>query len=227
MKTSQQISEEVAPSTLQALCPAGVRLSRVSLEFTEAATEETEQAVERLLEEVGASQLYLVGDYLNYLYQTKGEKVARQRIEQSYTPESQRTAMWMCKRVSIERRLLSPSVGHSQAVASLDPTEQEIWLTKARDEKWSVKQTRAELRKRSAISNGSANQAPVDQSASRASEAFEVFAAWYQGNSPQFTSDQQEEWNQALLPLLTEAIAHLDDEDFERVCGARRELLAA
>ena len=221
MKSEQDLAAEVAPSSLQALCPAGVTISRVSLQFSEDATEETIQAVDKMLEEVGRCQLYLVGDYINYLYHSQGEAIARQRIERSYAPESIKVASWVCRHVSTERRLISPSFGHAIEVAKLDPTGQELWLTRARDEGLSTKQLRAELRKSKAIGTNTKNQGPVDQQAARASEAWEVFRAWYQAQSPDFSGEQKAEWDTALLPFVTDYVAHMSREDFERVGEAR------
>ena len=221
MLTEHDIAEQTAPSSLQALCPVGVRISRVSLQFTAEATEETMQAVDRLLEEVGESQLYLLGDYVNHLYQVQGEAVARQRIQSSYAPESVRVAAWVCKQVATERRLIAPSYSHAQEVAKLTPVEQEAWLTKARDEAWSKKQLRAELRQRAAVGKGAPDQGPVDQGAARASEAFEVFRAWYQTNAAEFTPGQKAAWDTALLPLVTDYVAQQSDEDFEALYEAR------
>lgn len=221
MITEQIHAVQVAPSSLQSLCPAGVTISRVSLQFTTDANEETMQAVDRLLEEVGESHQYLLGDYVNHLYQVQGEAVARERILRSYSPETVKVAAWVCKQVATERRLIAPSFAHAQTVASLEPTEQEIWLTKARDEGWNRKELRAELRQRAAIGKRAPNQAPVDQQAARASEAWEVFRAWYQAHSPDFSPEQKAEWDTALLPFVTDFVAHQGHEDFERLYGAR------
>lgn len=225
MKSESDIASDLAPSSLQALCPAGVIITRVSLEFTAAATEEAERFVDGLLDEVGGSHLYQIGDYLNYLHKTKGEEVTRKRIERSYAPETVRGAMWMTKRVTTERRLLSPGYTHSLAVASLKPTEQEHWLTQARENAWTVKQLRTQLRQRQAIGKGAPSQAPADPAAATASEAFEVFRAWYQAHAPAFTSEQKAEWDEALCPLVTDHVAHLEPADFERLCGARQAFL--
>ena len=227
MKSEEQHASDLAPSSLQALCPAGVIITRVSLTFTEAATEQTEQQVDSLLDELGASELYLVGDYLNYLHRTKGEDTARARIERSYAPETLRGAMWVCKKVATERRLISPSFGHSTAVAGLDAVEQEIWLTQAREEKWRVKDLRAALRRRVAVSKGAPNQAPVDAVASTASEAWEVFKAYWKAHAPDLEGEQKAEWDGELFPFVTDYVAHLNENDFRRLCQAREAFVEA
>ena len=227
MKSEQTIASELAPSSLQALCPAGVIITRVSLAFTDAATEETERRVDELLAEVGASGLYLVGDYVNYLHRTKGEEVARAYIDRSYAPETVRVATWVCRKVATERRLISPSFNHSSVVAGLDATQQELWLTKAREQKWKVKELRAELRQRATVTKGAPNQAPPDRPASAAWEAFEVFTAWWMANAPDFEEEQKAEADESLLPLVTAYVARLSENEFRHICQAREAFVEA
>lgn len=226
MKTEQQNAADTAPSTLQTLCPKGVSISQVSLQFDNTADEASMQSVDRLMEEIGKSHHYLLGDYLLHLNQVQGEGTARERIARCESPEVAKQAMWVCKFVAVERRLIAPSYSHAREVARLEPVDQEHWLSRARAEGLNARQLRAELRQSKAITTKTtANQAPIDQAASRASQGFEVFRAWYQANSPDFTADQQTEWHAALLPLVTDVVAHLGIEEFERVCAARQTFL--
>lgn len=65
---------------------------------------------------------------------------------ETLTEGSVRTYRSVAKSVPAERRVAGVGFGHVQQVASLDPEEQTAWLVKARDEGWTVDETRRAIR---------------------------------------------------------------------------------
>ena len=144
------------------------------------------------------------GDYLNHLASARGVEYAEAKCASSYDADTLKKSAWVCRHVDPSRRHEGLSFGHHQEVAALSPTDQEIWLDKAEEEGWSVRELRAEIRKSKAQVTNGPEQGPEDQRAARASEGFEVFSAWYQTAAPTFTRAQREEWDQSLEPLVEE-----------------------
>ena len=212
MKTEHDLVQESAPSSLLPLFPVGVHVSRVSLVLTAEATEESIAATERLLAEVGHSHQYLIGDYANYLRTTQGKKVARAWMQRTGAASTANAAAWVCSRVTPARRLMAPSFGHAEAVAAMDPTDQEVWLTKAFDEELSCQALRAEVRRSKAVAKDAPPQAPIDQTAARLSEAWEVFAALYEASAPDFTPEQREAWDARLFPFVSDHLSRLTQD---------------
>ena len=184
-----------------------IALSRTSLAIKEGAKEEDYSQLEAWLDTVGGSLQWWWGDYLNHLATVRGVDYAEAKAASSYSPGVLRNASWVCRHVAVSRRHDALTFGHHQEVASLSPTDQEIWLDRAEDEKWSVKQLRAEIRKSKAQVTNGPDQAPEDQRAARASASFEEFNLWYLLEAPKFTDAQRREWDQALEPLVEEYLS--------------------
>lgn len=182
-----------------------VLISRTSLEVQPDATEQDYAQLETILDTVGGSILWWQGDYLNHLASARGVEYAEAKAATSYAAHTLKNASWVCRHVARSRRRDRLSFGHHAEVAALSPTDQEIWLCKAEDEGWSVKELRAEIRQSKAQVTNGKDQAPVDRRASRASEGFEVFAAWFESEVERMTPDQLAGW----------------DEGFKRLADAR------
>ncbi len=181
-----------------------IAIGRTSLDVLADATEQDYATLEQMLDTVGGAVLFWWGDYLNHLASARGVDYAEAKAASSYDANTLKTAAWVCRHVARSRRRDRLSFSHHREVAALSPTDQEIWLCKAEDEGWSVKELRAEIRLSKAQVTNGANQAPVDQRASRASEGFEVFAAWFESEVERMTPDQLAGWDEA-FKRLTEA----------------------
>lgn len=206
---------EIVPLKTLGIALPNIALSRVSLAIKEGANEEDMARLDQWLDAVGGSAQFWWGDYLDHLASNRGEEYARAKSASSYAPAALWQAAWVCRRVAASRRREALSFAHHQEVAPLSPTDQEIWLCKAEDEGWSSKQLRAEIRQSKAQVTNGPDQAPEDQRASRASEAFEVFTAWYQSEVKSFTSDQQAGWDDALRPLVASYLSRASDADID------------
>lgn len=192
-----------------------IALSRTSLAIKDGANEEDLARLEQWLDAVGGSSLFWWGDYLNHLADTRGEEYARAKAASGYAPASLWQAAWVCRRVAASRRLEALTFSHHSEVAALSPTDQEVWLCRADEEGWSSKQLRAEIRQSKAQVTNGADQAPIDQRASRASQGFEVFITWYESEVESFTPDQQAGWDDALRPLVASVLSRLSEAEIE------------
>ena len=201
-----------------------IALSRTSLAIKEGANEEDLALLEQWLEAVGGSSLFWWGDYLVHLASTRGEEYARAKSASGYAPATLWQAAWVCRRVPPSRRLEALSFGHHMEVASLTPTDQEIWLAKADAEGLTSKQLRAEIRQSKARVVNGADQSPVDQRAARASEGWEMFSVWYQMESPDFSDAQRDEWNVTLRPMVADYLATCTETDLQALLQARAAL---
>ena len=183
-----------------------IGLSRTSLEIKSGANEEDYIRLDSWLNQIGGSLSWWWGDYLNHLASTRGIEYAEAKAASSYSPETLKRAAWVCRHIDRSRRHEALSFGHHIEVAGLSPTDQEIWLDRAEDERWSTKQLRAEIRKSKAQVTNGPEQGPVDQRAARASASFEEFSMWYQSEAENFSTEQRQEWDKALEPLMEDWI---------------------
>ncbi len=178
-----------------------IAIGRTSLDVLAEATEQDYRMLEQMLDTVGGAVLFWWGDYLNHLASARGVDYAEAKAASSYDANMLKTAAWVCRHVARERRREALSFSHHREVAALSPTDQEIWLGKAEDEEWSVRELRAEIRQSKAQVTNGPDQAPEDQRASRASESFEVFSAWYVSEVERMAPEQLAGWDEAFERL--------------------------
>ncbi len=185
-----------------------ISISPTGLAIREGANEEDYSRLDSWLDLVGGSALWWWGDYLNHLASARGIEYAEAKAASSYAPATLKQAAWVCRHVAVERRRGLPlTFGHHIEVAALSPTDQEIWLDRAEDERWTTKQLRAEIRKSKAAVQNGPEQAPEDTRAAKASASFEEFNMWYQVESANFSDAQRREWDHALEPLVDDFLA--------------------
>jgi N6-adenosine-specific RNA methylase IME4 len=94
------------------------------------------------------SSPYWVGDLLAYA-ETRLEWAGLMDDLLSSTGLARQTLInraFVARHVDPETRELSPSISHSQEVASLTPAEQRVWLDKAKSEEMSTSELRREIR---------------------------------------------------------------------------------
>ncbi len=192
---------------------AHVAITRTSLDVGQDATDQDYARLEQVLDAVGGSVQWWWGDYLNHLASARGSEYAEAKAASSYAPGVLKNAAWVCRHVARSRRHDRLSFAHHYEVAALSPTDQEIWLDRAEDEDWNVKDLRAAIRQsKAAVTNGP-EQAPTDQRAARASASWEEFSMWYEIESPTFTPDQRQEWDEALRPKVQEFLSRLSFDE--------------
>lgn len=93
------------------------------------------------------SLAWMVSDWILEGQKRWGEMYA-QAIGDYYSPETLRTYRYVAERFPIQRRRLSLFFGHHQAVARLDPIEQDEVLDLAEKHRWSRTLTREEVKRR-------------------------------------------------------------------------------
>lgn len=104
---------------------------------------------------------YWWGDLLRYAEtRTDYQEVMSQALDANgWSRDYAQNVVSICNRVNERTRELSPSLGHSDAVASMDEHEQRRWLKKAGDGNWKVKDLRGAIQhaRRSKVIEGQAD----------------------------------------------------------------------
>jgi hypothetical protein len=92
---------------------------------------------------------WYVGDWINFGEQRFGEKYAQAVDDTGYDPGYLANVSWVCRAVEAPRRREDLTFGHHQEVAGLTPSDQEKWLLRAEEEKWTRDELRDRLKKKS------------------------------------------------------------------------------
>jgi hypothetical protein len=109
---------------------------------------------------VGRSVQWLLGDWITYGNERFGERYARASRITGYDPQTLMNMVYVASRFAISRRRENLSWSHHEALAALEPEEQEGWLDEADEHRWSVSDLREMLRL--ARKRGLAEQVEVD-----------------------------------------------------------------
>ena len=87
------------------------------------------------------------GDWLNYGEQHYGEEYAQYiEVLGSYSNNTLRNWQWVCERIPLSRRVSALRFAHHQAVAALEPVEQDEWLAEAWANGWSVAELKRQIK---------------------------------------------------------------------------------
>jgi len=78
------------------------------------------------------------GDWLNYGESRFGETYSQALEASDYEVGTLRNAKWVSSRIPVERRIPTLGYGHHQAVAPLEPKDQDKWLERAAKNKWTI-----------------------------------------------------------------------------------------
>jgi hypothetical protein len=121
-------------------------VSRCGLQLPRRLSFERWLGIGRELSAVSTSAAWCLGDWLAY-----GERAYvgryRQAIEQtSLDYQTLRNYAWVAGRFELSRRRHTLSFGHHAEVAALVGPEQDFWLRKAEEHRWSVKNLRRQVR---------------------------------------------------------------------------------
>jgi len=138
-------------------------LPNTGIEFPRKFSFERWLAVGRQLASVTSASAWCLGDWLNY-----GESIYtgryRDAVEQSsLNYKTLRNYAWVARRFDFARRRGALSFGHHAEVASLPENEQDFWLAKAEQERWSRNRLRREV-------HDSINERHADADAAEGSE---------------------------------------------------------
>jgi hypothetical protein len=95
---------------------------------------------------VGRCVQWLLGDWIVYGNERFGERYSRASKITGYDPQTLMNMVYVASRYSISRRREDLSWSHHEALAALEPDEQDSWLDQAAAHRWSVSDLRAMLR---------------------------------------------------------------------------------
>ncbi|HEY0392510.1 MAG TPA: hypothetical protein VGC63_12435 [Solirubrobacterales bacterium] len=103
-------------------------------------------AAGRRIGAVGRCIQWLLGDWIAYGNTKFGERYTRASKITGYDPQTLMNMVYVASRFSISRRRENLSWSHHEALASMDPSEQNRWLDEASEHRWSVLDLRMMLR---------------------------------------------------------------------------------
>jgi hypothetical protein len=89
---------------------------------------------------------WLLGDWIAYGNSRFGERYSRAARITGYDVQTLMNMVYVASRYPVSRRRENLSWSHHEALAALDPDEQERWLDEAGEQKWSVTDLRMMLR---------------------------------------------------------------------------------
>lgn len=95
---------------------------------------------------VGRCVQWLLGDWIAYGNDKFGERYSRASRITGYDPQTLMNMVYVASRFSVSRRRENLSWSHHEALAALEPEEQDSWLDQAAEHRWSVSDLRAMLR---------------------------------------------------------------------------------
>jgi hypothetical protein len=126
--------------------PDGLRIPRTGLTLPQQLSFEKWLGIGRQLSAVVTSSAWCLGDWLVFGESAYNGRY-REAIEQtSLDYKTLRNYAWVTRRFPLSRRRDSLSFGHHAEVAALPECEQDYWLRKAEDRRWSRNQLRREVR---------------------------------------------------------------------------------
>ena len=103
-------------------------------------------AAGRRIGAVGRCIQWLLGDWIAYGNTKFGERYARASKITGYDAQTLMNMVYVASRFPISRRRENLSWSHHEALAALEPEEQDHWLDKAGTHRWSVFDLRMMLR---------------------------------------------------------------------------------
>lgn len=91
---------------------------------------------------------YWIGDLMAYSESRDDwrEKLSQAMAVTQLAEQTLKNLGYISRRVETHERQIAPTPGHASEVASLERPDQTKWLTKARDEGWTVRELRGEIK---------------------------------------------------------------------------------
>ncbi|WP_307867851.1 LmbU family transcriptional regulator [Umezawaea beigongshangensis] len=123
-----------------------VLISRLGLHFPAALTYHSWERAGVHLSRILESSAWCLGDWLVCGQQNYADRYVRAIESAGLDYQTLRNYAWVARRFSIERRRELLSFQHHAEVASLDTAEQDEWLDRAEEQRWSRNELRRRLR---------------------------------------------------------------------------------
>jgi hypothetical protein len=102
--------------------------------------------VGRQLATIDKALRWWIGDWLNYGERAYGKEHTEALEATGYDVSSLHNMAWVAGSFDPSRRRATLSWSHHQEVAGLEPPEQDLWLERADEGRWSRRRLRSELR---------------------------------------------------------------------------------
>lgn len=148
-KTAHDRGRSASRAALQTsplLANGVVALRRTGLAFSQMIPLREWELIGQQILAVADSSTWWVGDWLCYGEQAYQDRYREAVQMTSLNYQTLRNYAWVARRLELSRRRDSLSFGHHAEVAALDVPEQDYWLRKAEELRWSRNQLRAEVR---------------------------------------------------------------------------------
>lgn len=118
----------------------------------------------RRLGTVGRCIQWLIGDWIAYGNERFGERYARASKITGYDPQTLMNMVYVASRFDFSRRRENLSWSHHETLAALAPDEQEGWLDRAEQHRWSVSDLRLMMRmsRQEEEADAGVEEAPVE-----------------------------------------------------------------
>lgn len=130
--------------------------------FPENLPERSWERIGSNLRELVNSSAWWLADWLIYGETTYGWRRYKEAIERTGLDyQTLRNYAWVARRFEHHRRRDSLSFAHHAEVTRLSPPEQDYWLRKAEQQKWSRNELRRAVRAGLAVQSGAAEAAPA------------------------------------------------------------------
>ncbi|MFF4911039.1 LmbU family transcriptional regulator [Streptomyces sp. NPDC001260] len=130
------------------------KVQKSGMIFPENLSERSWERIGTSLRELVNSSAWWLADWLNFGETTYGWRRYREAIERTGLDyQTLRNYAWVGRRYELHRRRDSLSFAHHAEVARLSPPEQDYWLRKAEQQKWSRNELRRTVRASLAAQN--------------------------------------------------------------------------
>jgi hypothetical protein len=137
----------VAPAKKDTVLAIPGHLSPTSLILRAGLKYDEWESVGKTLRTIEGAVQWWLGDWVNYGERSYGEKYSQALDETDYSYGTLRDFAWVAHSVEMSRRRDNLSFGHHREVASLLPSDQDRWLTRAANERLTRDQLRAALKR--------------------------------------------------------------------------------
>lgn len=145
---------------------------RTGLQFPSALSFETWHRIGRQLHLISDSSNWWLGDWLVYGETKYPDRYQRAIESSSLDYKTLRNYAWIARRIPLCRRRAGLSMSHHAEVAGLPEKEQDTWLQRAEQERWSRNRLRREIQ--TAATPGLPAAEPIPQQASSLEPTVEV-----------------------------------------------------
>ena len=138
-----EIPESTLPAPLHELLPG---LASTSLTLPDDLPYQTWENIGQSLKAIDKGCAWWVGDWLNYGEQTYGEMYSQALEVTDYAYQTLANTKSVAAQFEFSRRRENLSFGHHEAVAKMEPSKADSWLTHAEEEQLSVHEFRKAIK---------------------------------------------------------------------------------